>query len=165
MVQYEYSDQARLVADKKFTSVSSVDFTGLNMVRDGYAYILVGDIVNLEAGDTNIKMFFNDVTDTTKYYTQQLIVDDTTITSSRVNDTIAFSVKGLWAARVHAIIILHHTGKSHVNAFCECNYAASSYNRYEKRVIYHNPASNITKITLTSTAGDMTGRIKIYKLG
>jgi hypothetical protein len=72
-------------------AVTTVSFTNLDINTDK-AYIFVIKCYNPTANDTHVKLFINNDTTVTNYYTQRLTGEGTTVSSARVNDSWAFII-------------------------------------------------------------------------
>jgi hypothetical protein len=81
-----YRLKAKKVADIIVGSATTqVDITGLSIDKDS-EYMLVSDVVNSSASNSAYSLFPNDNVTQTNYYQQNLKVDSTTVSGSRVNN-------------------------------------------------------------------------------
>jgi hypothetical protein len=148
------------------TATSTVGITGLNIDKDD-EILLVADIYNPSPGTSTYRLFANNDTTTTNYYSQSLQANSTTVSAARGNVATLSSIPNFRGLAM-AYIKLTNSGYVTFQSKTMYDYGGSSLVLYDSYATSTFTATSITQLTVSSSAANAIGigsRFQLYRTG
>lgn len=155
------------IVDTTLTAAAtSIDVTGLDINTDKEYLLIFRCKEATGGGGISIRIYINNDTTNTNYYTQYMIGDGAAAACGRDNDCLLVNPAASQDADVQVWIVRDVTGLARIT-LTECYNTTTAINAGFKGITKTATVTNITQITLTSSGANslaIGSRLIIYKV-